>query len=48
MPREGMRSRPFIRAALALICVAGVWLLGTWVTSAPASVASNALLRLTF
>lgn len=48
MSREGMRSRPFIRAALALICVAGVWLLGTWVTSAPASVASNALLRLTF
>ena len=38
----------FARASLVLVGIAGVWLLGAWLTSTPASRASEQLRRLTF
>ena len=38
----------FARASLALVGIASVWLLGAWLTSTPASRASDQLRRLTF
>lgn len=44
MFHEKTRGKPFfVKATLALIGVAGLWLLGTWLLSAPTSNASGAL-----
>ena len=49
MTHKTIKERPFlIRATLALIGMAGVWLLAAWFLSAPPSSASGALPRLTF
>jgi uncharacterized repeat protein (TIGR01451 family) len=49
MSHEKARGRScFTKATLALIGVAGLWLLGSWLTSTPATNASDALARLAF
>ncbi len=49
MSHEKTRDKPFwVKATLALIGVAGLWLLGAWLLSAPTLNASDALPRLTF
>ena len=49
MSHERTRGRScFAKATLALIGVAGLWLLGSWLTSTPATNASDALARLAF